>query len=342
MPPFAIVGAAGNVILFVTSAVAMIIVGGYFVVLAARSYLLIAQNTAAGIDRIRWPDEAAVDWVQQSAWVLGHFLIWIMPAGFLARGLANSFLPDAPALRYFLLMALAMWLLFPLGVLVTLGSAPVSRLFRVLPELVLFYILTFGLLLAALGLLYAGLFTPAWWALPGAAILGTAVILVHARLLGRLGYRLGRVDDPPPREEKAKRKKRRRARAQVTDPWSVPDDLEDEPEPTEGYAVVEQEEAEKKQPRPAYLDPEPEPYTMASGPDVSLPPPTKVEIEKHQIEREVALRTREDEKPPASLFFAGVWEFPLYETTWNAWVVLALFALGTGGLARFMLSVAPF
>src|SRR3954471_573580 len=114
MPLFAIVGAAGNVILFVCSGVGMLIVGAYFVVMAARSYILVAQNTAAGVDRIQWPEESAADWVQQSAWILGHFLIWIMPAGFVARGLASSFLTDAPALRYFLLMALATWLLFPI------------------------------------------------------------------------------------------------------------------------------------------------------------------------------------------------------------------------------------
>ncbi|MGL4550694.1 MAG: hypothetical protein ACRC33_05865 [Gemmataceae bacterium] len=334
--PFAIAGQAGSVILFVCAGVGLVVVGSYFVAFAARCYLVVVQGTAVGLDAVEWPDESPVDWIGQSAVVLFQLALWIMPAGFLARALATTWLPGDPPLRFFMLMGAAAWLLFPVGFLLSMASSyaggAAARLLTSLPTLAGFYALTAGLLVGGLGLCYLGVFTPAWYALPVAAVLGPALLLIHARLVGRLGWLIGRRELTPGKPKK--RKKRRRVPTQSRDPWAVPED--------DDLLPVEADEAEpEKEARPSYMDPEPDPYTVEDF-QGEAPPPTKVEIEGHQIEREMKLRRREEAKPPKSLFFSGVWEFPLYPTTHKPWVWLTLLALGAGGIARFMVSVSPF
>jgi hypothetical protein len=298
------------------------------------------------------PDESPVDWLGQSFSVLFQLLLWIMPAGFLARALASAWLPDNAPLRFFLLMGGAAWLLFPAGFLLTMSTAgagtTAGRLLKALPVLLLFYVITAGLFAAALGLLYFGLFTSAWYALPVAAVLGTAVLLIHARLLGRLGWLIGRHEQTPVKAKK-RAKKRRRVPVQSHDPWAVPEeddepieaeaDADEEPVP---FKMTEEVKQEPKRRKPSYEEDVPDPYTVADQPEPEQQRVTKLEMEKDQIEREVKLRQREEPAPPRSLFFAGVWEFPLYPSTHRAWAYLIAFALASGGIARFMVTVSPF
>jgi hypothetical protein len=350
------VGQAGSVILFVVSGVALVIVGSYFIAFAARSYMVVVQGTSVGLDKVDWPDESPVDWLGQSATVLFQLLLWIMPAGFLARALASSWLPDNAPLRFFILMGGAAWLLFPAGFLLTMSTAgagaAAGRLLKALPALLLFYVLTAGLFAAALGLLYFGLFTPAWYALPVAAALGPAVLLIHARLVGRLGWLIGRREEVPAKEKK-RRKKRKRVPVQSHDPWAVPEeddepieaeaesdaDADDEPVP---FKMTDEVKEEPKRRKPSYEEDVPDPYSVADQPEPEQQPVTKLEMEKDQVEREVKLRKRVEPEPPKSLFFAGVWEFPLYPSTHRAWAFLIIFAQVCGGIARFMISVSPF
>jgi hypothetical protein len=214
--------------------------------------------------------------------------------------------------------------------------------------LLLFYVITAGLFAAALGLLYFGLFTSAWYALPVAAVLGTAVLLIHARLLGRLGWLIGRHEQTPVKAKK-RAKKRRRVPVQSHDPWAVPEeddepieaeaDADEEPVP---FKMTEEVKQEPKRRKPSYEEDVPDPYTVADQPEPEQQRVTKLEMEKDQIEREVKLRQREEPAPPRSLFFAGVWEFPLYPSTHRAWAYLIVFALASGGIARFMVTVSPF
>lgn len=333
---FAIAGEAGSVILFVCSGVGVVILASLSIAFAARSYALVVSETAVGLDAVEWPNETPTDWLGQSTGLLFQLLLWIMPAGFLARFLASTWMPDNPPLRFFILMGAAAWLLFPMGLLLSMASVDVGgtvvRLLSSFLTLIVFYVLTALLAIAALGLAYFGLFTAAWYFLPIAALVCPAVLLIHARLLGRIGWLVGRrevtLGNP------TKRKKRRRRKALERDRRTATED--DEP--------IEADEIEPKRSRLAYRDPEPDPYQMADDSDVeaTIGRHNKVEIERDEIEREVRLRHREEPPAPRSLFFGGVWEFPLYPTSLRAWVWLIFMSMSTGALVRFMISVSPF
>lgn len=96
---FAIVGSAGNAILFVVSLVALTMVALYTFAFAAHCYLVVVQGTAVGLDRVDWPDEPIVDWLYQSLHLGGLLLLWLVPAGLLSRALSNAVLPGNTALH---------------------------------------------------------------------------------------------------------------------------------------------------------------------------------------------------------------------------------------------------
>jgi hypothetical protein len=97
-------------------------------------------------------------------------------------------------------------------------------------------------------------------------------------------------------------------------------------------------------PRPSYLDPEPEPYILASGADEPTPPePPRVELNPEQVEREIALRTRTPPNPPpAKPMLSGVYTFPLYASTLPQWGLLTLWFLFAGGAWRAVRALFPF
>jgi hypothetical protein len=230
------------------------------------------------------------------------------------------------------------------------------RLLRVGGSTLLFYASTGVLFGAAAALAYTGIFTQAWYALPVAAIGGSAVLLIHARLVGRLAWVMGQVDQKPAAKKKGKssgtqKKPRRPPRALASrDPWSQPEGEPDEEQAEEspavgGYRVVEVGVEEARPARPSYVEPEPDPYAIAdAGPEAEKPPPTPaLELEKEHIEREIKLRERVPPNPPPALpLVSGVYTFPLYDTSQPAWLAVALGALGTGGLLRLMLTLWPF
>ncbi len=353
---FAFVGQAGNAILFVCFGVLFVMLAGYVAALAARVYLLVAQGTAAGQDEVHWPDEAIADWLPQSAYLLGALAIWLIPAGLLSRWLGPVLLPDDAPLRTTVLIVLAVWLLFPPGLLFMQRPGAVVALVKGLPTVLGFYVLT-GILLGALGgLAYLAMFTVSWPTVPVAAVLGSAVLLIHARLLGRLGFMIAQGDREPeaapkpsarPAKGEKKAKKGKRVRAEVTDPWA---DTEPEPEPAPPpeeesirYAVRElppAEEAPRR--RPSYEEDVPDPYAVADPEPLTGPPPAPItELRKEEIEREVALRTREVKPPPASLLFSGVWEFPFQDSSRKPLALLAIWGLGVILLARLLATLFP-
>jgi hypothetical protein len=349
---FAIVGAAGSAILFVCIGVLFVMLAAFVLAIGARAYLVIAQGTTAGQDEIKFPDETPADWLPQSLYILGMLALWVVPAGFLARGLAGVFLPDNPPLRTTILVALAVWLLFPVGLLAMQKAGAILGLLQNLPALLAFYVLSGLVLVAEAALIYFGLFTVFWLAVPVAAFLGAAALLIHARLLGRVGWLLTQADQkpssPPAAKQKKKKEKKEKAiRVEVNDPWAVPDEPEPEegPEPTPLYGVRELDVPEQEKPvkLPSYVEPPPDPYGMADEPLPEVPsqPPVS-ELRKAEIEREVALRTREPAAPPAILLVSGVWTFPFYQDTQKPLALLTAWGLGTLVVARILVMVSPF
>jgi hypothetical protein len=355
---FAVVGAFGNAILFVCCGVALVIVAFFAVMMAAHWYLVVVQGTAAGIDRVEWPDELMADWFLQAVWLVGLLLISVALAAVANRILTRAGM--GPSLdRGFLLAGAALWLFFPFSLLSSLASSSrwfvfsprvLVRLLRLLPSTIVFYLATGVLLALVLPLLRLGLLMPgAWIALPVAAALGGAVLLIHARLVGRMAWLLDQLDrrSAPTKRRKAERGKkpaRRRQGAAVTDPWAAPEP--DEPAPATalpGYRVVEQP-VEKQTRAKLPSEPEdPDPYTMADAPGIEpeAVAAQRLALDEHKVQREVELRQRQPPNPPARPMFSGVYSFPGYPTSHKVWFWLTIWGLATLGMVRATLMFWP-
>jgi hypothetical protein len=354
---------AGQAILFIMSLAAWAIFAGCLAAYSAHCYLVVAQTTASGLDRVEWPDDSVTDWLPRSLHLVGLLLLWLAPVGILSRALRHDFLPDESGLRFLILAVPGIWLLFPVGLLSSLSSAsgwaPLSlgvlgKLLRLFPSVVLFYLCTAPLFAAATALTWVGLFTPGWYALPLASAGGAAVLLIHARLVGRIAWLMGQLDTPPESPKKSKTASTKRTKSSrpprtvaAHDPWAIPDpeeeEIHEEPPAVPGYQVVEQE-SEEARPRPNYLDPEPEPYVMAEVEEepTAAPPAERVHLEKSHVEREVELRTRTPPNPPPAFpLFSGVYTFPVYPTSLSPWLALGLSGLIAGGFWRLMMQFWP-
>src|SRR5262245_25686112 len=75
--------AASGQVAFLISLPVLAIVGGYFGAYAAHSLFTVIEQTAAGFDRVSWPQESFFDWVGKLIHVLGLLLLLLFPVGFL-------------------------------------------------------------------------------------------------------------------------------------------------------------------------------------------------------------------------------------------------------------------
>jgi hypothetical protein len=346
--------ASGGPILFVVILAAWAVVSVYLLVIAAHAYTVIVQGTAAGIDRVEWPDEPIFDWIVTAAYFLGLSALILTPAGILGRALADKLFPGDRALRFAVLAVPLVWLFFPVGLLSSMSGASrwavlspriVMGLLRIAPTVFVFYVVT-GILLACVGGLgYLGLFSPRWYVLPLSVLAMAALWMIHARLVGRLAWLIqqeSKVIPKPKRGEQRPRKKRVRTPA-AEDPWAVPDEEEAPPARSGamGYAVVEKEEPVPV--RPNYLDPPPDPYGVSDPLDEPepVPHPTPT-VSADRLEREVALRRREPPNPPpASPLWSGVYEFPLYENCRKQLAYLLLWGGLSGAMFRMLMELFP-
>jgi hypothetical protein len=361
---FAIAGNAGQAILFILSLAAWAIAAGWLIAYAAHCYLVVTQTTAAGLDKVEWPDDPVTDWLPRSVFLVGLLLLWLAPVGILCRALRHDFLPDDGGLRFLILAVPGVWLLFPVGLLSSLASSSrwetvsptvLGKMLRIFPSVLLFYLCTAPLFAAASALVWVGLFTPVWYALPLASAGGSAVLLIHARLVGRLAWLMGETENKPTAKKKPKSgagkrtKAARPPRARAShDPWAAPaaeeEESHEETPPAPGYRVVEQDKEEPRPARPSYLDPEPEPYVMADpAPEPEAAPPAeRLNLDKGRVEQELALRTRTPPNPPPAIpLVSGVYTFPFYPTSAKAWVWLGLSGLVTGVFWRMMMQFWP-
>jgi hypothetical protein len=361
---FAFVAEAGNAILFVSFGAALVVVGTYSLGFAAHCYMVVVEGTAAGIDRIDWPDDPITDWLPRALWLVVLALVWLALAGVIDRILARAGVEAPPGVRFFALAAGGLWLCFPISLLSALAAASrwiilsprvLFRLPRILPSVLIFYLVT-ALLVGLVGLgLYVGLMTRAWVVLPLACVLGGAVLLIHARLVGRLAWLLHRLEhgrtaakSAKPAKRKAtatpRKKRNRPPRAvSVSDPWAAPEPEAEEPPPEPSLPVyrVAEEPAEEARPAPLLDDPEPYPVSDEPAPTADKPPPHRTALEENKVQRELELRTRREPAPPPSPMFSGVYSFPVYSTTHRHWFWLTVWALATVLLLRAALAFLP-
>lgn len=230
-----------NTLVLVFGAVVCGFLGASALSYAAHSLLVIITDTAAGLDEVRWPAESWIEWIGPLGQFAVFFLTLIFPVGVVLHAADDHLFPDQPALGIAVVVVTWLWLMFPVGLLSFMGAGspfaivypPVIRsLFR-LPSLIVFYIVT-GIGAAGLAnLWYLALFTkqPAW--VVPAALATAWGLLIYGRLLGRIGWLAGQLEEPrrkrPAPKAKAKQQPQPRKALEVSDPWAAPVDKAEEP-----------------------------------------------------------------------------------------------------------------
>jgi hypothetical protein len=290
--------AIGPAMVFIGLLLMECLLGAMLLVYAARCLGVIVEGTAAGEDEVTWPDEPMMDWLGRALHLVWLVAFWLAPVALVLR-VVRQIDPEAPSVLLFLPPVVLFWLLFPVSVLSSLSAhsrwvvfrpALVGGLFRVFPATAAFYFST-ALLLAGLAALGATTFANGLFLLiPVLAVAGAAGLFIYARLLGRLGWALGRIQAPeepevkptaaqrqPPRRRPRKRRPARGVK--TTDPWAVPEKEEAPPleagPPVEAYGVAGDEPARPAAPRPPQKGktaPREEGYALSSE---QAPPPPK-------------------------------------------------------------------
>jgi hypothetical protein len=297
LPTFAMAGEVGNAILFMMSLIVTTLVAISIVSYAGHCFLTVLQDTAAGIDRVMWPEEPTADWLLRSVRVTGLLVLWLVPAGFLARALQPALGPGNGPLAFLLLAVSGLWLFFPVGVLSAFSAttfwSPVRpsvvwKMLRVFPATAGFYLITAALGAGVSVLWHQALLGPRIWLLPVAAAASGAAVLIYARLLGRVAWLMSRLPErkarpAAPRQEKSSPKRRpkkvlkdRRTIRKATrtkDPWAVPKgELPDPPKPpVDGYEVLDDDAPRR--------NPPPKPTAKKF-----YEPPSAMEIERYEVE----------------------------------------------------------
>lgn len=378
--------AAGPAILFMILFAASILVGVGVLAYAARCMLVVVQETGLGQDEIIWPSEPYLDWLGHAVQFVELLGIWLAPAALTARLLRGVWLPDDSALRVLLLAGPGLWLFFPLGLLSSLSAQSrwvpfrwtiFVRFLRVVPAAVIFYVLTALVLSAAVVPWYYALFGGRTFLLPVAAVVSGGALLVYARLLGRLAWIIQRLPSTERRPAKVKTEKRphgqkkRKPRAEVQDPWAVPEDEErarktrkrfpwvKEPpakaksgyeppsaEDIEGYGFTVEKPATPETPtdkptrsRFVRSPEEYEPIGVQGAPESERSPPREPQSDlfDEQVRQRIAERTRVQPTLPPHPFFSGVYTFLFYSACLPNWIALSLAFLTVGVLVQQMM-----
>lgn len=335
------IGPAAEAIFFMLFFAAEIIVGVLVLAYVARCLLVVVQETGNGHDEIAWPSDPIADWLTHAVLLAELLGLWLVPAGMLARMLRHVWLPDANVLRVLLLAGPGLWLFFPIGLLSSMTASSrwvpfrwtiCTQLLRVFPTAIGFYAATAGLLGVAVALWYFALVQGRMiWLLP-AALVTAAVVLIYARLVGRLAWLIQRLPSSRSNEQrspaKSKRKKKRKKIAEVQDPWDVP--------------KAEAPRPKRKSPHSPPLPHEIEAYGIAaepSSPAASPPPPVESQPDwfADQVRQHIAERERALPPPPPHPLLSGVYSFPWYPQCMGHWLALALCGLVIGGITAALI-----
>jgi hypothetical protein len=192
---------SGYVIFFICllALLAMVLLwaGIYF----AHSFLTVVGQSAAGSDEVTWPDEPFTDWLWEGGYFWAVLAVWPGAAWLAARQLPGSFGPVALAA----LAAVVLALLFPLSLLSSLSSTSplvlvrwqlLRRLVRRWDGFLVFTVLSPVFPIAITLANYWILFGRDSHAPPGSlvitipavAFLSVFLLLLYARMIGRLGW----------------------------------------------------------------------------------------------------------------------------------------------------------
>ena len=252
--------------IFISLLAMSVLVGLFTYLFAAHCFLTIVQQTAAGNDGIRWPNEPLYDKLPRAGYLACLLGIWIAPAGLLLRLNRDSSIGDSSLLTFLVSAAILIWGVFPIGLFSALSGSSPWMIFRVrVLQLFLrrfgatafFYLVSAILIAGSFGLLYLAFATGSIIFTFTAPPVIAAAFMIHARLLGRMAYLFDQLpvrsfrNKSSARAEQglaAKSKKKKQTKA-VEDPWALPEEL---PKPKkvkrkvdaiEGYAIADNDEA---------------------------------------------------------------------------------------------------
>jgi hypothetical protein len=217
------VAAAGQMIIFFSLLVAMILVGSLVLAYIGYSFIHVLISTAAGNDRVSWPGDPLFDWLFK-----GWYLAWIavmsaLPAALvIAIGRIHANDP-----RWAIALASSVCLCFPIFLLSS-TSGP-SRLLIVRGEIlagflgrlgltIVFYVLSALVVVGSSAFLWYSIVEWPVAVVPLAMITLAIGILIYARMLGRLGHAI--TEEP---ESPQDRKKQAGQGKRVASKWGVPE-----------------------------------------------------------------------------------------------------------------------
>jgi len=350
-----------NALMFISLMLMEVIVSFFVIAYAAHCFLVIIEDTAAGNDEVIWPQEPLYDWIMKGFYLFALIAIWLAPLGVIARILkVNGASP--PLFLSWLGLALALlWLMFPISLLSAMSAQSRWVLLRWtilresarIPGTLLALYFASGLLLAAfLGLGYFTVEGGRIWLLVFLGPMASWSLLAYARLLGRVAWQLERLK---PRKKKKSASKPELVPGYATDssnPWKGPPKRRkrkkiSEPEPAprqpakpelEGYSISS--EPLPAQPTDIPLDG----YTAVGYETVPVrhDPKEESELAKRNAEgrelpvlSELQMQLAQRSKlppPPEMPMLSGVYNFPFYPTTLQAFIKLSLGLYAVGSL----------
>src|SRR5262249_47020414 len=123
-------GAMANAMIFVCLMVLTLLVGAFLFTYAAYLFLVIVQETAAGVDKVRWPSDPLYDKLPRAGYMACMLFICLAPAGLLVRLNRNGAFAESSLLLFFASAALLLWLIFPVLLLSSLSAASPWIVFR--------------------------------------------------------------------------------------------------------------------------------------------------------------------------------------------------------------------
>ena len=173
------------------------ITGAYVLVHTAFCFVSVALETAAGLDKWDWKFGLFADWIGQALHLLWLIFLSLFPVIVVLHCLPLASATVSTA-RNILVPSALFCLLFPIFLLSSYSANSlwvlfhfevIQRMARRLPTVLGFYVLSAPVCLAGGAALYATLVGWRFYALP---VLAT-VLLIYARLIGRMARVLGRV-----------------------------------------------------------------------------------------------------------------------------------------------------
>jgi hypothetical protein len=368
-------GGFAQALFFVITLVLTVIFGTYSFLYLASVLLIVIGQTASGDHEVKWPDEPTIDRILRAVHVLWLAAVWIAPAGLLMRVLTHFTAPEMTLPLTIVAIGVAFWLFFPIGVLSSLSSespwvplrpAILGGMLKCFPTTLGFYAVSAVLVGGSLALVVLTCASGLMALVPVAGIVSATLLLIWARLIGRLGWVVShalakaptKTESKPKRKSREKRRARRvrQPKAQVTDPWAKPKkEEEQEPkqpsrtpwggiaEPVEGYglSVDKPQEEEKPKPRRDYFpDEDVSPYDMSAfqeppPPPEDHPPPEAIEPDKVEMNR------GQLPPPPAHPMLQGVYNFPWYSGTLTRWIWMCAVLSGVIFLIQLLIGLIP-